>query len=819
MSRSFSAIACTALPIVVVLALGVAPWAAQVTGDPFPAEIPPDDSEPIGFKKPGTVECPAGAVPAFEGSTTCVIDPAVIPKYVLPLVFPPVMHDSGLAGDYEIAVRQFKQQILPGGHWNFVTGRADAYPATTVWSYGPASDPRPDSSAIPGGAAGVAPAPNSQFNYPAYTVETISYQTVDVRWINDLVDENGRFLKHLVPIDQTLHWANPQRECADGIPRTDCSGTSPDPYGGPVPIVTHVHGAHVGPESDGYPEAWWLPVASNLPQGFSTAGRLFDDVSGMNTGNLGYADFTYPNSQPATTLWYHDHTLGMTRANVYAGPAGFWLVRGGAHDGGVDVSTGMPAVLPGPAPAPGEQVLDLNVPGSAVRAKIREIPVAIQDRTFFPDGSLFYPDNRAFFEGLDAGQLMIDFAPESDVAPIWQPEAFFNVIVVNGVSWPMLEVAQDRYRLRLLNGCNSRFLNLSLHVLGAGGMPVSEIPFYQIGAEQGFLPRVVRIRTGEHVALVPGAPEPLPSSDPDDPTALLLGLAERADVIVDFSSLADGTVVRMINTAPDAPFGGFPDEAADPETTGQILQFVIRAALTGAAGSTDGTTTNPANLLLNAEQPLGAADATRQVSLNEEESSEVCVAIDAATGEFLLDGRGRLRQLRRVMPGEDFEEECERAGGAPFGPVAALLGTVSFDAEGEEAEGMPLMWTDHSGVSQPVTVYKVDGTPVTIHVTENPTVGATEEWEIYNFTADAHPIHLHLVRFQVVDRRLFDGSPSPNGSPRPWEAGFKDTVLAFPGEITTIRAKFDVAGLYVWHCHIVEHEDNEMMRPYVVSDP
>ena len=92
-----------------------------------------------------------------------------------------------------------------------------------------------------------------------------------------------------------------------------------------------------------------------------------------------------------------------------------------------------------------------------------------------------------------------------------------------------------------------------------------------------------------------------------------------------------------------------------------------------------------------------------------------------------------------------------------------------------------------------------------------------EEWEIYNFTEDAHPIHLHLVRFEVVERRLFDGTPSPNGSTQPWESGFKDTVIAYPGEITTVRPPSISPGLYVWHCHILEHEDNEMMRPFVVS--
>ena len=109
------------------------------------------------------------------------------------------------------------------------------------------------------------------------------------------------------------------------------------------------------------------------------------------------------------------------------------------------------------------------------------------------------------------------------------------------------------------------------------------------------------------------------------------------------------------------------------------------------------------------------------------------------------------------------------------------------------------------------------GATVTVSVTENPTLGDTEDWEIYNFTEDAHPIHLHLVRFQVIDREAIPGHVPVAPIVQPWETGYKDTVIAYPGEITTVRATFDVEGLYVWHCHIVEHEDNEMMRPYVVS--
>jgi len=138
-------------------------------------------------------------------------------------------------------------------------------------------------------------------------------------------------------------------------------------------------------------------------------------------------------------------------------------------------------------------------------------------------------------------------------------------MVVNGVSWPKLDVAQAKYRFRLLNGCNSRFLNLALFVVNPATGRIDktrEVPFYMIGTEQGALPKVVKISTG---FATPAAGERHGAGDvaaPDPDQALLLALAERADVIVDFAGLADGTIVRMINTAPDEPFG---DSTANPE--------------------------------------------------------------------------------------------------------------------------------------------------------------------------------------------------------------------------------------------------------------
>ncbi len=484
---------------------------------------------------------------ALPGGT---LDPNTIPKYVTPLVIPPVMKNTGTANDYDIAVRQFQQQILPGGIWNTINGRADAFPPTTVWSYGPAADPVP----------AVAPNANSQFNYPAYTIENTVDTNTTVDWRNELVsidpttglpyppgDVNRTFLPHITPIDRTLHWANPELlQCMDGSTRTDCRPAASNgailqqPYLGPVPIITHVHGAHVGPESDGYPEAWYLPVATNIPATYANEGTLVNQY-GTTTNAPGVASFSYPNDQPSTTLWYHDHTLGMTRNNVYAGPAGFWLIRDPAAP--VERLAWLTGTLPGPAPTAGQAVLDLNVPGNPVRASIREIPIAIQDRAFNADGSLYFPADRAFFEGVRVNQVKIPFIGDakytSDISPIWNPEWFGNTIVVNGVTWPNLDVEPDLYRFRLLNGCNSRFLNLSLQALYAAGAVLGEVPFYQIGAEQSLLPKVVEVRTGQRI-VYPGGGLAGTTTFTNPQQALLMGLAERADVIVDFSNCLRG---------------------------------------------------------------------------------------------------------------------------------------------------------------------------------------------------------------------------------------------------------------------------------------
>jgi spore coat protein A, manganese oxidase len=307
--------------------------------------------------------------------------------------------------------------------------------------------------------------------------------------------------------------------------------------------------------------------------------------------------------------------------------------------------------------------------------------------------------------------------------------------MVNGNTWPFLLVEQRRYRFRVLNGCQSRFL-----VLDFGNIPGVEV--WMIGNEGGFL----------------AAPVDLTGTNRNQ---LLMGLAERADLIVDFTHVPVGNHV-LANVGPDEPFGGGEPpgdfDSADPETTGQVMQFRV------VPSTTVDTSTPPQYLQLPAVTPLPAATVTRPLALLEELSPS-------------------------------FEDA----------PAEALLGTVDGDPNVAPGVWTKRLWMDP--------------------IIENPAVGAAEVWELYNATADAHPMHIHEVHFQLVNRQdivvdeaaeTVQVTGSPRG-PEPWEMGFKDTIIAYPGQVTRVRLRFDKPGQFVWHCHIVEHEDNEMMRPYRIG--
>jgi spore coat protein A, manganese oxidase len=427
------------------------------------------------------------------------------------------------------------------------------------------------------------------------------------------------------------------------------------PLGKDVRLMTHLHGGFVAADSDGNPTV--------KPEGFGP-------------GDTQTVLYTNQKPQmPASLLWFHDHGLGTTRLNVFAGLAAAYIVRD-------EFDTGR-------EPNP------IGIPGGTY-----EIPLVVQDRQFNADGTFRYP--------------------VSDIAGVtWIGEYFGDVMLVNGKVWPYLNVEPRMYRLRILNGCNARILNLDI------GGPT----FWQIGAEGGLFDVPVMVKQ------------------------MVLAPAERADVLVDFSRFAGETLV-MKNHKPHKPVS---NPAPQLE---QVMQIRVGTTVTQS-----GPTTIPSSLP-GRKADLPDPVRTRYITLNEIDPEEV---------EWYLN-----------------------------------LSGMRFDDP----------------------------------VTETPKVGTVEDWVYVNLTGDTHPMHIHLVTFQVVGRTPFDAEAylakydTPNGvpggidptpfatgpmePPAPEERGFKDTVKANPGYFTTIRAKFELpTGVfapqtYVHHCHIVEHEDNDMMRPFTV---
>lgn len=526
------------------------------------------------------------------------------PKFVEPLPAPSVVQPVVPGGTYyEVAASQFQQNLgLKDANGNPLL--------TTVWGY--------------------------NGSYPGPTFEMTQNVPVSVKWINNLKDNTGMPLPHLLPVDTTVHWAHPSNWPACG-----------------VPIVTHLHGGHTEAASDGYPEAWFTPD-------FAQTGHHFQQQI-----------YNYSNSQEATTLWYHDHALGITRLNVYAGLAGFYILRNAWEN-------------------------SLNLPSGNY-----EIPLVIQDRMFTADGQLYYPS-----------QPPVPTAPTPSILP----EFFGDFILVNGKAWPFKNVEPRKYRLRILNGSDSRFYNLYF---------TDPVPITQIGTDGGLL------------------------NAPVTTTQLLIGPGERKDVILDFSNPAlwNKSIILRNNASTPFPKGVNPNA----KTNGMIMAFKVNVPLTAPDNSVIPATLRPAPIA-----DPGVSTNTRQLVMTEG-----------------LDQYGRLK---------------------------TMLGTSALG---------PLGWFDP--------------------ITENPVLNAVETWEIINTTIDAHPMHLHLVNYQVINSQKFNtkayvpGNPASlkfTGSPKapaPGDNGLKDTYIMLPGEVTRIKAKFDLPGLYAWHCHILSHEDHEMMRAFYVG--
>ena len=432
---------------------------------------------------------------------------------------------------------------------------------------------------------------------------------------------------------------------------------------GYIPTVVHLHGSHVEPDSDGYPLAWYT-------QNYDRKGSEW--VKEV---------YTYENTQEAGTLWYHDHAMSITRLNVYAGLTGFNLLRDDNENELIEAG-----VLPSDS---------------------YEREIVIQDRRFTDDGELFYSSDTS-----------------NNIPGVLNPTGVYgDFILANGMAWPVLEVEPRKYRLRFLNGSDSRFYTL--------GFDRPDENMYQIGRDLGFFERPIVV---DEVDLAP---------------------AQRVDIVVDFSNDL-GEEFILTNT-----FSG--GGSAD---TGQIMKFVVNQPLS--------------------DVPIATIDT------DETDGLTTRLRLDDIT---IPEQTGATRQL--VLFQEDSGSHSE-----------FLLGTV---------EDGSLNFSDP--------------------VTETPVLGTTEVWEIYNTTNFPHPVHLHLVNFQLLNSQSFGGTlitaqdtetgeikqylqdiglfgdPTP---PNPSDSGLIDTAIVEARQMIRITATFDKPGTYVWHCHMLIHEDHDMMRPFEV---
>ncbi len=706
------------------LRIPVTPATAGVLASPFIASVAPVVGESNVANNGPVNLAVTTAVTAFVPKVALanpsysfpVLDPAVITKYALPLpnpnaaFFKHTPNTTTVVGtdSYNLDIKQVKSQILPPG-----------FPATNVFAYG---DPaRPDT-----------------YSYPAHTIEARSTSVSNISGLGKPVkvkytDSRPGTALHLAPIDHTIHGAMAGRLTDPfGVLGLPAGTLNPGAIEPDIRGVAHLHGAQVIDQaSDGYSEAWSSPT-----------GAIGGATSANPTVPFNGNPFDYTNNQEATVLWYHDHTLGMTRNNVYAGLAGLYLIRD-------DNEMAM--------------INNNQLPSGGY-----EVPLVLQDKMFKPTGELAYPD------------IDINTGLGSAANPSANPEFFGDVMVVNGVAWPYLQVEPRKYRFRILNGSNARFYTLTMRVAGT----VTPVSFQVIGTEGGFL------------------------NGPVTTTSLTVGPAERYDVIVDFTALL-GKNITIKNSA-GIPYGRtLPCPAVGTSTnTGAC-------AAPGAAptvGVTDQIMQFRVNLPLNAAVPNAVVPATLRTPI----SALVNTVAPPTTSPNYNPIQPAHHQ---VLLGEQADV---------FGRVNPILGTVD--------DGF-LDWTSP--------------------ITEQPNANTVETWAIFNSSVDAHPVHLHDGAFQVIERQPFSAILSATGaltnicySATPQvqgnltcpaatpatpalvtEKGWKETVIAYPaethipagapgeivqGQVTRVRMKFEGVGQFVWHCHITEHEDHDMMRPMIV---
>jgi spore coat protein A len=518
----------------------------------------------------------------------------------------------------------------------------------------------------------------------------------------------------------------------------------------------HLHGGLVPWISDGGPHAWWDPYGNH--------GESFVNVLNPNPA-ANEAEYYYPNKQGSRMLWYHDHTFGMTRLNAYAGIATGYVIFDE-----YELSLVAANHLPGPVDPRTVYLIfqdKIFVSSTTESSDPSWFDIMLHSR----QGDLWYahqydPDRWDVGPG----------GPPPDLSVI--PEFFGDTILVNGSVYPFLEVEPHQYRFRLLNACNARFLNPHL-VYAENANPTEPQPtqagpaFIQFGTEGGFLPTL---------AMLNGPGQPL----------LLLAPAERADLIVDFRDIPVGSTLILYNDAPAPyPMGDdlndyYPGNPSTPTSTAgygpntrTLLQIRVKARIEAA------------NLPISLPKVLTPTDP---------------FLIEQIPGHPTPVPSGV--KVRYLTLNEDFDE---------LGRLIQYLGTDETTRPGLFGRA-----------------YEMDPTEVI-------QARAVEVWEIANLTGDTHPIHFHLVNVQVLSRQPFDvidyegGVPDYEGdatAPELNELGWKETVRMNPGEVTRVLMKFDLAQVpfrvpesprtggheFVWHCHILEHEEHDMMRPLIMKE-
>jgi spore coat protein A len=759
--------------------------------------------------------------PDFVGT---ILNPADLQKYVAPL---PNAYLLQIAPDtttypgedyYRVDMGQFNHdmqlKLNPAAVASYPAAVAATgkLPPTPSWGY----------SLIPPTATTPA-----TYYFPGPTIVNTQGRPSRVTWTNSLP------AKHVIGLDPTLVCGPPTTGGNVNGPLAPFTMNAPN-CAPENRVVVHTHGAHVWDDSDGDPLAWF----SN---NFAVTGETWKP----NTQHGPVGTYRYINDQEAGTIWYHDHAMGLTHLNVYAGLAGFFLITD-ANEANLRATGVLPQyTATGPY----------------------EIPIALQDRKFYPDGRLAAPDNPVldptatigpnipcdatvgayapyaclpivppatapanailpattlcdpaavnvalygcpaakFSKAADGSLIPYNptIAPPGQpgpfTAPSITPEFFGNVSIVNGIAWPTNATEQRKYRLRLLNGTDSRtyFLKFETPTITVNP-PV--IPVWHIGTDQAFLDKPVD-RTGQFIILMPG---------------------ERIDLIVDFAAVPIGTRVLMTNYGPMATANGLPAGPGNP-----LLDIPY-----------DGVKPLPG-------QPLNLT------------IPDVMAFDIIAKNPAIPDATITLNTALRPVAAFTTYPSLTPTAGAPgsTGVPARKLALI----ERQGSQGRFMLTLDGRDFMDP-------NSPVT----EMPKLNDIEEWEIANLTPDAHPIHLHQVAFQVVNRQeisvdplspttiynnaaglppftrwplmpytpmptyiyavadplaapdyppLLPITPSVATPPDPWEIGWKDTFQSLPGTVTRIRAKFDLPGLYVWHCHILSHEENDMMRPLIVTTP